>query len=286
MPTLSSLPLEIRYMIYDLVMLFQPGIGGLRSYETSGHGQTERTDYRKLSEQDRDQGLCLVNRQVYLETEHLTHTNPVRLTLDDISGAGRLFDLQSLVMGKKWLRQNMRELRLRIGCSQGITIPSKEDVNNCAGYSFELENNVVVVENQAPQQYQTPVSLLPITTILSTLPNLLTIELLFAHFPLFWPTFWFDLNAITTSTPNCSLKIVVANEDFIVDLFRFIPAGQLMMTSSWQYGEHCFEQGDAESGTWRRSGLDVGMRWENCWKVVEGSDGGRGGLSVEVLIRG
>lgn len=307
--SLLILPLEIRFIIYELVMLFQPGRGKIRSYRCNSLGQIQRD--RCLGQQvelDCDQGLFLVNRQIYFEMKHMMHVNPLRLTVMGNLRNGRREStawksVESLVDNQQWVRRNTRELRLQLESSLEAKItseigPWKSDNSKSTEIETQLEpveirlmlanfwtsflhvSHALDMESERSQ-----VSLQPSTKILSTFPNIRVIELLLASFSMTWPTFWSDLTSLVSSNPRCSLKIVVPDENSIIELFWFLQrvGGQLLMTSTWQYGEHCFCVEDVESKTWRRSGLDVGVRWGNCWRILE--EAGEEGLSVEVLIR-
>jgi len=122
-----------------------------------------------------------------------------------------------------------------------------------------------------------------IASFLSSLPRLQRIELSWNHpdTSKSWAGFWRNLNVIIATGATCSL--IIFEEEDIVKIFRVMQqyGGQLMIKSTWQYGEHIFGEDHASSKTWRRAGLYSRLRWENAFRLVSPD----GCMSIPVLIK-
>lgn len=293
-------------MIYDLIMLSQPAKGSIRSFQYQESVGIQRSNldsyHRNLPASLSLPGFCTANRQIYYEMEHLLHTNPARLTLlhdETLNRDADVVSLGPLVEQYPWIQQNTKELRLPL-ISGGLNLAlceklfsEREDywmpyLSNCI-YSEEEKASIgnmwramfwlCCCSNDQPQ---TTATLQATALFFSSFHRLETVELLWNNHGTISNSenFWDNLNALAARV-ECS--IVVFKEDDVVDVFRFAQqhGGQLLIKSTWQYGEQVFGEGHAVSKTWRRDGLYSRIRWESAFRIVSPD----GCLSVPVVVR-
>jgi hypothetical protein len=304
-----ELPFEIRLMIYELIMISWPAKDKIRSFDYQKDTGIRRSNFINhhcnLPALLTLPGFCTANRQIYYEMKELFRMEPIRLTYRDDLFLDECADttaLACLVQRYPWIHKYTQELRLKVGSNEcnseengTLLIESKEYRGGYLGSIYSSATTQLMssslwgmVSKFLPSRSEYLLPEEPIqpteTTaeFISTFPRLKKIELIWNKLDksTAWTDFWPDLTAMSATGASCSL--VVFEEDDIIDMFRLARkyGGELLIQSTWQYGEHVFCEDHATSKTWRRDGLYSRIRWKSSFRLIAPN----GCLSIPVIV--
>lgn len=296
-----SLPLEIRLMIYEYVMLHHKSSDNveIRSFRYQKSQGLSRTCVHDHSH--RLPGICTANRQTHSEMEPLLHFRPIRLVLvDDLlfTAFADTSALRDLVARSPWVRENTVEVRLCFvldvwnldgpdGADHDWSLRKKKDffsrihtANQNFGWSLFASRFI-----PSKRAHQIQNNLASIAIFLSTFPKLGNIELFFDHQDIIktWTHFWEDLQALRATGARVSFNLLERKSQ-LTTLYHLVEkhGGQML--------------GEVRSGEARVLDEEY-VKWLSGWRTPWTSDRMRsrnirlmspehyGGLMVPVVMK-